>query len=183
MRRNNVIVLSPVKRIAAIGILSAVNISSRIVLQFLPNIKPVTALIILSVMLFGLTFGLELTFVTTIVSGMFLGIGPWTIFQIFAWAIICLLTYGLVYLFNSRHRSPPLIFMAVFAAVMGYVFGFFVSFEKLVEGGLGLFIPYYLSGLLFDTYHAVGNFFFYLVCAPVLFRVFEKEIKKYRLML
>jgi len=165
--------LSPVKRIALVGILSAVNIGSRIVLQFLPNIKPVTSLIIISVILFGLSFGLELTLVTTLVSNMYLGMGIWTVFQIFAWAMICILTELFIRLFK---RIPPLLFMAIFSAIMGYVFGLFVSFEKLVIGGWGLFIPYYISGLVFDTYHAVGNFFFYLALAPILYKLFEKEM-------
>ena len=48
-----------VKEISLIGILAAVNIASRIYLQFLPNIKPVTSIIIISVMLFGLGFVLS----------------------------------------------------------------------------------------------------------------------------
>lgn len=47
---------SKVKEISLIGILAAVNIASRIYLQALPNIKPVTSIIIISVMLFGLGF-------------------------------------------------------------------------------------------------------------------------------
>lgn len=177
-KKRAVIQQRPVLRIATIGILSATNIASRIVLAFLPNFKPVTALIILSVQLFGLTFGLEVTFVTTIVSGFFLGLGPWTIFQIFAWSVICLLTEMMTRLTNQIKR-PSLFIMACFAFTMGYVFGFFVSFEKLVEGGLGLFIPYYLSGLLFDTYHAVGNFMFYLICAPLMRHIFKHDIEAY----
>ena len=43
---------SKVKEISLIGILAAVNIASRIYLQALPNIKPVTSIIIISVMSF-----------------------------------------------------------------------------------------------------------------------------------
>lgn len=56
--------MSKSKEISLIGILAAVNIASRIALQSLPNIKPVTSLIILSVIVFGLSFGIKLTFVT-----------------------------------------------------------------------------------------------------------------------
>ena len=64
---------SKVKEISLIGILAAVNIASRIYLQALPNIKPVTSIIIISVMLFGLGFGVKLSIVTTVVSNLFLG--------------------------------------------------------------------------------------------------------------
>lgn len=85
-----------VKEISLIGILAAVNIASRIYLQALPNIKPVTSIIIISVMLFGLAFGVKLSVVTTVVSNLFLGMGTWTFFQILAWVVICLITQFLM---------------------------------------------------------------------------------------
>ncbi|HAD23727.1 MAG TPA: hypothetical protein DCF47_06495 [Kandleria vitulina] len=168
----------PAKEIALIGILAALNITSRIYLQFLPNIKPVTSIIIISVLLFGLSFGIKLTFVTTIVSNVFLGMGLWTVFQILAWVVICLLTETVKRLFLLKKKSPPLLFMAIFSSLMGYVFGFVVSFEQLCYGGWGLFLPYWIAGLTFDTLHAGGNFFFYLICSPILMKVFKIEAKK-----
>ena len=97
----------PAKEIALIGILAALNITSRIYLQFLPNIKPVTSIIIISVLLFGLSFGIKLTFVTTIVSNVFLGMGLWTVFQILAWVVICLLSEAVKRLFLLKKKSPP----------------------------------------------------------------------------
>lgn len=169
---------SKVREISLIGILAAVNIASRIYLQALPNIKPVTSIIIISVMLFGLGFGVKLSIVTTIVSNLFLGMGTWTFFQILAWVVICLITQLLLDFLKKINKQPKLLPMAIFAFFMGYVFGFVVSFEKLMLGGPSLFIVYYISGLLFDTFHAVGNFGFYLICAPILIKVFEKEAKK-----
>ena len=88
--------MSKVKEISLIGILAAVNIASRIALQAVPNVKPVTSIIILSVMIFGLAFGIKLTLVTTLVSNIYLGMGIWTFFQILAWIVICLLTQMIV---------------------------------------------------------------------------------------
>jgi hypothetical protein len=167
--------VSKSKEISLIGILAAVNIASRIALQSLPNIKPVTSLIILSVIVFGLSFGIKLTFVTTIVSNIYLGMGIWTFFQIFAWIVICLLTQGIVDIFHKAKKEPPLLFMAVFSFCMGYVFGFIVSLEQFVVGGVGLFISYYSVGIAFDTMHAIGNFAFYLLCAPFFMKLFIKE--------
>lgn len=167
--------ISRVKEISLIGILAAINIASRIVLQSLPNIKPVTSIIIISVMIFGLAFGIKLTIVTTLVSNIYLGMGIWTFFQILAWIVICLFTQILMDLFKKINREPNILIMAILAFLMGYVFGVIVSLEKFVIGGPSLFIVYYLAGLLFDTLHAVGNFFFYLICAPILMKIFMKE--------
>lgn len=167
--------MSRVKEISLIGILAAVNIASRIALQSLPNIKPVTSIIIISVMIFGLAFGIKLTIVTTLVSNIYLGMGIWIFFQILAWIVICLFTQILMDLFKKINREPNILIMAIFAFLMGYVFGVIVSLEKFVIGGPSLFIVYYLAGLLFDTLHAVGNFIFYLICAPILMKIFMKE--------
>ena len=95
---------SKVKEISLIGILAAVNIASRIYLQALPNIKPVTSIIIISVMLFGLGFGVKLSIVTTVVSNLFLGMGTWTFFQILAWVVICLITQFLMDFLKKIHK-------------------------------------------------------------------------------
>lgn len=167
--------MSKVKEMSLIGILAAVNIASRIALQSLPNIKPVTSIIIISVMIFGLSFGIKLTVVTTIVSNMFLGMGTWTFFQILAWIVICLLTQCVVDFYRTIHKEPHLLVMASFSFLMGYVFGFIVSLEQFMIGGLGLFCSYYVAGIFFDTLHAIGNFFFYMICAPILMKIFIKE--------
>ncbi|MDD8048615.1 MAG: hypothetical protein PHH04_03320 [Thomasclavelia sp.] len=168
--------MSRVKEISLIGILAAVNVSSRVFLQSLPNIKPVTSIIIISVMIFGLAFGVKLAVVTTVVSNLFLGMGTWTFFQILAWVVICLLTQIVVDLYHKFDKEPGLIFMSIFAFLMGYVFGFFVSLDALVIGGLGYFLAYITSGFLFDTLHACGNFGFYLLCAPIMIKLFKTKI-------
>lgn len=103
--------------------------------------------------------------------------GTWTFFQILAWIVICLLTQCLIDLYRIFNRKPHIIVMAIFAFFMGYVFGFVVSLDKLMIGGPSLFIVYYSFGILFDTFHAVGNLFFYLLAAPILIRVLNKYIK------
>ena len=174
----NKIKMSKVKEISLIGILAGVNIASRVYLQALPNIKPVTSILIISVLLFGLAFGVKLAIVTTIASNVFLGMGTWTFFQILAWIVICLLTQIVVDGFNKFNKKPNIIFMSIFAFLMGYVFGFIVSLEAMVLGGMGYFLSYIASGFIFDTFHACGNFVFYLICSPILTKVFEKEIKR-----
>ena len=148
-------------------------------MQALPNFKPVTSIIIISVLLFGLSFGIKLTVVTTIASNMILGMGTWTIFQILSWVVICLLTQCISDFYKKINKEPSLFLMAIYAFLMGYVFGFVVSLEQLIIGGPVWFGIYYAQGLLFDTFHAVGNFVFYLLCAPILMRLFKKEMSQY----
>lgn len=170
--------MNRVQEMCLIGVLAAVNVGSRLALQALPNFKPVTAIIIISVMIFGLAFGAKLALVTTLASGLFLGFGTFIPFQILAWIVICLLTQCLLDFYKKIHKEPQIIVMSIFAFFMGYVFGFIVSLEKLVLGGPSLFLVYYVSGLLFDTFHAAGNLVFFPICYPILSKVFKKGKEK-----
>jgi len=53
--------------------------------------------------------------------------------------VICVLTDLLAEMFRKMHKDPPLVFMACFALMMGYVFGFVVSLDHLLMGGGGTF--------------------------------------------
>jgi energy-coupling factor transport system substrate-specific component len=173
-RLNGYIKLTKTQEIALIGLLAAINIASRVVLQSLPNIKPVTAIIIISVVVFGIAFGIKLSLVTVLVSNLILGMGIYTLFQILAWTVIA----ALAGLFVKVIKKQSLILMALFAGFTGYVFGFFVSLEKLFFMGFKGFLVYYVGGLYFDTLHAAGNFVFYLIFAPLLYGLFNRFYKR-----
>jgi len=67
--------------------------------------------------------------------------------------------------------------MACFSFFSGYLFGFFVSFEKLIYGGFKVYLAYYLAGLYFDTLHAIGNFIFMLVLYHPLKNLLSKHFE------
>lgn len=162
--------------VTIVGLLSAFNIASRMLLQFAPNIKPVTTVIIVTAMVMGFRYSLYINVVTVLVSGILLGFGTFIPFQILAWAIIG----GIAGLLHKKqlYKKIPIGFMALLCAIGGFVFGFFVSLDKFFIAGPYAFYVYYLNGLPFDGLHAAGNFFFYLVCAPILIKILEKELKK-----
>ncbi|PLR96885.1 ECF transporter S component [Bacillus sp. T33-2] len=153
--------------IAIIAVLVGICAISRIYLQFLPNIKPVTSIVILTVLVFGWRFGTIVAVLTVCVSNMILGWGIWSVGQIVAWGFVATLTYLLAPFF----RRTPMVVTAGYAALCGYIFGFIISQHAFIYGGLSGFLTYYMAGLWFDTMHAVGNFFFYLICAPVLGKI------------
>ena len=159
--------------IALIGLLSALCVVSRIMLQFLPNIKPITSIIILISCWLGWRFGVKLAVISTFISNLVLGTGTWTVFQIFAWAVIALFS-GLI---GKLSISKSIAFMACFSFFCGYIFGFFVSFEKLLYGGFKVYLAYYLAGLYFDTLHAMGNFVFMIVLYHPLKNLLSKHFE------
>ena len=162
--------MKPANRIALIGVMTAINVTSRVWLQFLPNIKPVTSIIILSTLAFGLQFGLELSATTVLVSGVLLGFGAYIPFQLLGWCVIVLLTH----LLDKLLPFGKLILFTAWAFLCGYIYGFFVSLDKLFASP-AYFWAYYLNGFPFDTLHAVGNLVFFPLCYYALLPIFRRQ--------
>lgn len=73
------------KRICLIGPLTAINVSSQVYLQFLPNFKSITSIIIIVTLYFGFKFACTLTVTTVLLSSTIFSFGAWTPFQMLSW--------------------------------------------------------------------------------------------------
>lgn len=161
------------RRMALLAMLAALSVAGRILMASVPNVQPCTVIIICSSFVFGIRFGLALAFLTVFGSDMFLGMGLFAIMQFLAWGSIAVLS-GLLGKKDMYKKIPHLV-LCLYAAFTGFLFGFMVSLNYLFIGGPFAFWTYYLGGLLFDSYHAAGNFFFYLILGPVLIKLIAKE--------
>lgn len=177
IRNLEVLQIKTTNRVALIGVLTAVNVTSRIWLQFLPNIKPVTSIIILVTIAFGLRFGIELSFTTVMVSGVMLGFGAYIPFQLLGWCMIVLFTY----LLDKFLPFGKFSVFTIWASLCGYIYGLFVSMDKLFISPTYFWV-YYLNGLPFDTLHAVGNLIFFPLCYYALLPIFRRQAGDCRLL-
>ncbi len=164
--------LSPVRRIALDGMLCALAIVGRWALGALPNIQPVTVILILMAIYIGIWDSAASAVVIVTVTNMIMGIGIWSLYQMFAWALIGVVS-GL--LFKKYH--PPLLIL-LWSGAMGFVYGFTVSIfayrSFVTNGGTGGLIAYWLSGLPFDGFHALGNAVFVWFLQPVFAKLTKK---------
>ncbi|NLB98208.1 MAG: ECF transporter S component, partial [Lactobacillales bacterium] len=76
------------KHIALLSILVALNYVGRVVFQFLPNVQPMTAILLILTLYLGVWDGLIVATLSLILSNMILGMGPWTFAQLFSYAVI-----------------------------------------------------------------------------------------------
>lgn len=159
----------PTKKLALLGVLIALCVVGRIAFASIPNVQPVTAIIIICSFWMGPITGLILACGSTIASNMVLGSGTWTVTQIIAWAIIGL-TSGII---GKWFKKTPVVILALYAGLCGLLYGFVMSLERLVVGKL--FWPYYLAGIPFDVNHAIGNVVFFIVLFPVLSRLLKER--------
>ena len=141
-------------------LLAVFGVSGRILLDPIPNVQPVTVLVLLTGAYFGAPRAIALAATIALASNvMLLGHGPWTLFQAVGWGAV-----GLVgALMSSRIVVDGRVrfgLLAVIAAASGLAFNWFVSLSILLEAGPSMLVPYLLNGLVFDLYHVAGNVLF-----------------------
>src|SRR5690242_6933421 len=72
------------RELVLLAVLAAVAAVSRIPFASLPSVQPTTFVVILSGMVFGSESGFVVGAVAALVSNLFLGQGPWTLWQMLA---------------------------------------------------------------------------------------------------
>lgn len=162
------------KHIALLSILIALNYVGRVVFQFLPNVQPMTAILLILTLYLGVRDGLVVATLSLILSNMILGMGPWTFAQLFSYAVIILFTGIVMRPFHSKRTKWLFV---LFALLSGFFYGFIISFVSFRTYGMTNFWVYYSVGLPFDFLHAVGNAGFYIILEPILRPLFVKFLK------
>ena len=160
------------QKIAFIAMMSAFCVIGRLGMLALPNVQPITVVIIWMTLELGWGYGVSISILSILISNLLISMGPWTLYQMVSFALVCVCALLLRPLWRKRKQFPPLawILFPVFAGLMGYLYGFIISlFWVFSMPGLNFWI-YYLNGVLFDTYHAIGNVVFWILLIPL----FEK---------
>lgn len=165
-----------VNRIALLAILTAFITVGRIgfALPFLPNVQPMTALLILITLNIGVIDGLVVSVLSMLLTNLMISTGPWTLFQMLSFAILILIT-GILKYFYSFGTLRNRIFFGIWALLSGYLYGFVISVLTYYLYGMSNFVVYYLNGLPFDTLHGVGNLIFFIILEPILVPIIRKK--------
>ncbi|MDR1003232.1 MAG: hypothetical protein LBL82_08200 [Oscillospiraceae bacterium] len=156
------------QRVALIGMLCAVAVVGRIGMTFLPNVQPVTAILILTAVFVGVLDSLCSAVVIVVATNLYMGMGMWTFTQISAWSVIVLISW---LIFRKKHNRYLLL---AWSLLCGYLYGAAistVSYNIMSMGGANQgYVLYWLSGLPLDTYHALGNAVFVWFLYPLFSR-------------
>ena len=131
-------------------------ITGRILLEPLPNVQPVTVVVLLVGIHYGSTRSIGVATIIAISSNLVMGHGLWTFYQALGWSLVgvtgALLSQSLrVDDKISVSRVASVSFVAAFA------FDWVVSVSVLHTLPLETLPVYILAGLPFDLVHGVGN--------------------------
>lgn len=155
-----------VREITLFGMLAALTFGAKWVMAGLPNIEPVS----LMVMLFGAVFGWKALFpvgVYVAAEVLFYGLGTWNINYLYVWPILAGAACAM------RQMRHPLGW-AVLSGVFGLLFGVLCAPVDVVIGGWGYAVSKWVAGIPFDLAHCVGNF----VIALLLFVPMRNLVEK-----
>ena len=154
-----------IQRMARIAILSALAVGLRSAFIGLPNIQPITAMFFVAVLYLGLVDGLLIMALTMSISGFIFGFGPWIFNQILAFGV-------LMALWSLIAPRLSLVWQIALVTLLSFLYGVLMdySYGLLFKSGL----TFVISGLLYDTYHAVSTLLFYPFIQSI-FRRFNRK--------
>ena len=151
-------------------------VSGRVLLDPIPNIQPVTVIVLLAGIHYGAPRAIALTTAVTLCSNLMLGHGLWSLYQAAGWSAVAvagsLLSSRL--LVDGRLHIERL---AIVAAASAFAFGWIVSLSSLHSMGSELLLPYIVAGIPFDLLHAAGNVAFAAWLANPLSEVMTKHLE------
>jgi len=167
------------REVVILAMLAAIAAISRVPFAGLPSVQPTSFVIIMAGLVFGAESGFIVGAVAAIVSNFFLGQGPWTPWQMYAWGMMGM-SAGLL---RNTWWMSKLWGKVIFGFIWGYVFGWFMNMWIIVGNLESLtwqfFAGIYVASIYFDLAHALSNVFFIIIFGASWIKILERFKKKY----
>lgn len=159
-----------VREIVLFGMLGALIFAAKYVMAFLPNIEPVSLMVMLCAVVFGRKAAYPIA-LYVLMEVLFYGLGLWNINYLYIWAILAIAAG------QMRQTRSPLPW-AILSGTFGLLFGALCAPVDVVIGGFGYAIAKWVSGIPFDIAHCIGNFAIALVMFVPMRNLLEKLYAK-----
>ena len=155
-----------IRQIVLFGMLGALTFGAKYVMSALPNIEPVSLLVMVYAVVFGKK-ALYPIYLYVAMEIMVYGLGTWNFNYLYVWAILFILAYCL------RKMTHPLAW-AILSAGFGLLFGLLCAPVDVFIGGISYAATKWTMGITYDLLHCGGNF----VMALVLFTPLRQLVTK-----
>lgn len=138
------------RELALFGVLGGMTFAAKVVMAPLPNLEPVSLL----VMLFAVTFGKKALFpisVYVLLEFALFGFGLWSVSYLYVWFLLARAARALRYMDSALG-------WAILSGTFGLLFGALCAPVYLFSGGWAFALSWWVSGIPFDLLHCAGNF-------------------------
>ena len=160
------------QRLRFIAIITAAAIVGRLLFSSLPNIQPATALILLLAVFVHPIVGAIAGMLVVVLTSLFLGSGPFVLFQALAYAVIASL--GFVPFLRYR------ILLTGYAFFAGFLYGWVsnLGFLVLTDFSWQSFFTLLVTGGTFDLLHGLSSAIFIWILFPIFLRILHSFDEK-----
>lgn len=158
------------------GILGALLFALKVAMSTFPNIEPVSLLLIIYTIAFGIKALYPLTIYVTLEIICY-GFGIWSIGYLYIWLILVL---GTLCVYKIQHSTNALLWATV-SGIYGLLTGLLYVPIYLIVGGITMATSWWMSGITYDIIHGVSNFTLGIILFTPLTRLLLKLTKQYKI--
>jgi len=169
------------RELVLLAVLAAVAAVSRVPFAMIPSVQPTTFVIIVSGAVLGAESGFVIGALAAIVSNLFLGQGPWTPWQMYAWGMIGLAAGLLKNTWVMKGTAGRIVFGIVAGFVFGWIMNLWFVLGILQDFQWTEVIAYYSASFFFDFAHAASNALFLFLFGASWMKILSRFQKKYGL--
>lgn len=152
--------------LAVLGLLAAALYAAKLTMAWMPNIEPVSLLVMVYTSVLGWQALLPI-YAYVLLEITTWGFGYWSACYLYVWLVLAAAAWLL-----RRMESP--LGWAVLSGGFGLCFGGLCALTYWAAGGWAFALSWWISGIPFDALHCAGNF----VMALVLFRPCRKLLRR-----
>ncbi|MBQ4120263.1 MAG: hypothetical protein IJD45_07745 [Clostridia bacterium] len=154
------------KETAVLAIISALMFASKIIMQLLPNIHLLGALIVATTVVFRAK-ALFPIYTYVFLDGFVAGFATWWIPYLYIWTVLW--AAAMLLPRNMPTKIKPIVYMIV-SALHGFLFGILYAPIQALLFGLDFkgMIAWIIAGIPFDLTHGISNFFCGLLICPII---------------
>lgn len=170
------------REVVILAMLAALAAVSRVPFAGLPSVQPTSFVIIITGLVFGAESGFLVGAVAAIVSNIFMGQGPWTPWQMFAWGMIGM-SAGL--LRNTWWMSRiwgKLIFGFIWGYLFGWIMNLWIITSNIENFSWKFLIGIYVNSFSHDLAHSLSNVFFLAIFSASWIKILTRFKRKYGLL-
>ena len=156
-------------------LLGAFAVSGRVLLDPIPNVQPVTVIVLLAGIHFGAPRAVALATAVALCSNVLLGHGLWSLYQAVGWSAVGVAGAALS---NRLYVDGRMAIgaLAALATVSAFAFDWIVSLSALHSLSSEVFLVYLMAGIPYDLLHAAGNVAFVAWLANPLSEIMTRHV-------
>lgn len=145
------------RHLMPIVVMAALGVAGRILFLPIPSVQPVSAIVIITGAIFGKRSGFLTGMLAALISNIFLGQGPWTLWQMYSWGLM-----GYIAGVLSRHgilagRNSVLVFSAIAPFFYGLIVDSYYVVGFVTERTIQAVLLAYSLGLMSSIAHSVST--------------------------